>query len=162
MFKIYKKDGKKLHYWEAWENEAKSWIIHYGIAGKEGDHYEIKKPFFFSAKKKAVSLLVEKKKEGFQEIPTEAQDILMVEYKVDGFGDEKDLKKRHYIQELLDNALRWTGLGMCDGGSVGHNTMEICCYVVDYEKAVPIVKKHLKDGYTNNYTRIYNERAPSS
>ena len=37
---------------------------------------------------------------------------------------------------MLNEGLGWTGLGCCDGGSIGSGTMEACCYVVDFERDV--------------------------
>jgi hypothetical protein len=68
-------------------------------------------------------------------------DILLVEYPIDGMGTGDDLKKRHRLEDRMNETLGWTGLGMCDGGSIGSGSMEVCNYVVDFEvaKAVSFV-----------------------
>lgn len=42
-----------------------------------------------------------------------------------------DLKKRTRLEDHLNELLGWTGLGHCDGGSIGSGTLEACCLVVD-------------------------------
>jgi hypothetical protein len=38
MLKLYKPIGGELHYWEAWDTENKSYIIHWGKVGEEEEH----------------------------------------------------------------------------------------------------------------------------
>jgi hypothetical protein len=57
----------------------------------------------------------------------------------------------------MSETLGWTGLGHCDGGSIGSGTMEVCCFVVDFELAKQVVEKDLADTEFADYTRIYNE-----
>ncbi|HEY1717808.1 MAG TPA: hypothetical protein VGH42_05860, partial [Verrucomicrobiae bacterium] len=57
------------------------------------------------------------------------------EYAIEGMGNATDLKKRHGLEERMNETLGWTGLGLCDGGSIGSGTMEVCCYVVDFQIA---------------------------
>lgn len=58
---------------------------------------------------------------------------------------------------MLNESLGWTGLGCCDGGSIGSGTMEACCYVVDFERDV--LTKELAETRHGDYTRIYDEDA---
>jgi len=52
MIKLYNSINNKLYYWETWETEEKSAIIHWGLAGEEGDYKEVKGNLFSSFKKK--------------------------------------------------------------------------------------------------------------
>jgi hypothetical protein len=56
----------------------------------------------------------------------------------------------------MNELLGWTGLGRCDGFSMGMDSMEICCLVVDYDIAVKAIKKKLKGTEFENYTGINN------
>lgn len=59
----------------------------------------------------------------------------------------------------MDETLGWTGLGHCDGGSIGGGTMEVCCYVVDFEIAKNIVERDLSNTEFSDYIRISHEDA---
>lgn len=92
---------------------------------------------------------------GFSEV--DQTFTLMVEYSVDGFGTPEDLDKRARLQDRLNETLGWTGLGHCDGGSIGSDTMEVCNYVVDFEIAKRVIEKDLIGTEFENFTRIYDE-----
>lgn len=55
--------------------------------------------------------------------------------------------------------LGWTGLGHCDGGSIGSGTMEVCCFVVDFEIGRKVIAADLKGTKFDDYTRIFDEGA---
>ena len=81
----------------------------------------------------------------------------MIEYKVDGFGNEADLDKRHRLEDRMNETLGWTGVGACDGGSIGSGTMEVCCFVVDFKIAQAVVENDLAGTEFADYSRIYEE-----
>jgi hypothetical protein len=72
-------------------------------------------------------------------------------------GTLEDVEKRTRLQDKMDQVLGWTGLGHCDGGSIGSGTMEVCCYVIDFNIAKTVIEQSLKGTEFANYTRIYNE-----
>ena len=72
-------------------------------------------------------------------------------------GSMTDLDKRHRLEERMDQTLGWTGLGHCDGGSIGTGTMEVCCLVVDFDIAKRVIEADLKNTEFGDYTRIYRE-----
>ena len=96
-------------------------------------------------------------KDGYAEIDIDNHAILLVEYIVDGMGTENDVNKRRALQDKLQELLGWTGLGMCDGGSIGSGTMEVCCFVVDFEIAKKLIAENLKGTEFQDYSRIYEE-----
>ncbi len=67
-------------------------------------------------------------------------------------GTDEDIEKRFRLQDMMDELLGWNGLGHCDGGSTGSGTMEVCCFVVDYNIAKEIIGTEFED-----YSRIYKE-----
>ena len=72
------------------------------------------------------------------------------------------IEKEHCAQALqdrMDEKLGWTGLGMCDGGSIGSGTMEVCNFVVDFALAKSVIEQDLAGTEFANYTRIYDEDA---
>lgn len=48
-------------------------------------------------------------------------------------------------------------MGMCDGGSIGSGSMEVCSYVVDFEVAKILIENDLAGTEFANYTRIFDE-----
>jgi len=83
--------------------------------------------------------------------------ILLIEYKVEGMGNTEDLNKRSKLQERMDQTLGWVGIGHCDGGSMGSGTMEVCCFVVDFEIAKKVIEEDLFDTEFEDFERIYDE-----
>lgn len=82
-----------------------------------------------------------------------------IEYAVDGMGTGEDVEKRHRLVERMNETLGWTGLGACDGGSIGSGTMDVCNFVVDFETAKAVIAKDLEGTEFANFTRIYGENA---
>ena len=48
MIKLYKQIDGVLHYWETWDKDEKTGIIHLGIVGENGQMMEIKSGLFSS------------------------------------------------------------------------------------------------------------------
>jgi hypothetical protein len=154
LVKLYKRDGDALRYWETWEHGGTN-TLHWGTVGDEGDTTTLKTTK--SARDKVRAELAARKAEGYAEVPVDGMAMLVVEYKVEGFGNEADLAKRDRLESLLDNVLGWTGLGHCDGGSTGSGTMEAASYVVDFAIAKKLIEEELADTEFADFTRIYRE-----
>lgn len=156
MLKLYKFSKSAKHYWETWENNGVH-TVHWGELGTKGQSKEIKSTFFKKAEsviQAEINGLIE---QGYKEI--EDDFTLMIEYPVNGMGCEADLAKRHRLQDRMDETLGWTGLGNCDGGSIGSGSMEVCCFVVDFEVAKAVIEADLKGTEFDDYTCIYDENA---
>ncbi len=159
MIKLYKKEDGHWHYHEAWIGDREI-TEHWGIVGERGDTREHPLP---SGDSKAVALrnvLRIAYESGYKEVDLDDHSMLLVEYAVDGFGTPEDLDKRHRLESRLSGTLGWTGLGHCDGGSIGSGTMEAACLVIDFEIARAVVAKDLEGTEFANFTRIYDEREP--
>lgn len=93
---LYKKIDNTLYYWETWKTEnTDQSIIHYGEVGNEGKTEVVSsKNIFFP---KAKILKIKKQLNGYKEIDIDNYEILFIEYKVDGFGDSHDLKKKTFL-----------------------------------------------------------------
>ncbi len=158
MIKLYKKIDGILNYWECWDNEGnKSAMIHWGVVGNEGQSKVIKSGIFSKFRDKIQSEIDHLISEGYKEIPFEEHCTLLIEYEVYGMGNKQDVEKRHALEDRMQETLGWTGLGNCDGGSIGSGTMEICCFVVDFEIAKKAIESDLKGTEFEDYTRIYDE-----
>jgi len=155
MLKLYKLKDNQLHYWETWDNDEKSATIHWGIVGQRGQDKEVKSGLFSNYRKTVQKEIDEKLNDGYAEFDEDKVSFLEVEYKIDGFGTEQDLDKRHRLEGQLNEILGWTGLGHVDGGSIGSGTMEAGCIVVDFDIAKKVIEEKLKDTEFADYSRIY-------
>lgn len=155
MLKLYKIIDNQLHYWETWEKDEKTAIVHWGIVGEIGQDKEVKGGLFSNFRKNVQKEIDEKLKEGYAEFDEDKVSFLEIEYKIDGFGTEQDLDKRHKLEGKLDEILGWTGLGHVDGGSIGSGTMEVDCIVLDFEIAKKVIEEKLKDTEFADYAKIF-------
>jgi len=94
---------------------------------------------------------------GFEPIGVEGQQILLVEYRIDGFGTPNDLEKRHKLEDRLNETLGWTGIGHADGGSIGSGTKAVACVVVDADAAKNTIESDLRNTPFGDYLRLYVE-----
>lgn len=157
MLKLYRLAAGKKEYWETWDNGDGSHTVHWGELGTRGDSKTVA-----SSLGKKADAIIQKEidglvSQGYAEIDDEDHAVLLIEYAVDGMGAETDVDKRHRLEELLNEALGWTGLGACDGGSIGSGTMEVCSYVVDFDLAKSVIEKELAGTEFSDYTRIFDE-----
>jgi hypothetical protein len=128
-----------------------------GELGTRGESKNVRSTLFAKAEKtiqKEIDRLV---KLGFRPIDADDHHTLLIEYTVDGMGTLDDVGKRQRLEDRMNETLGWTGMGMCDGGSIGSGSMEVCSYVVDFEVAKAVIEKDLASTEFANYTRIFNE-----
>lgn len=156
--KLYRLGVEPIQYWETWEDNGKH-IVHWGDLGTKGQTEEIQSSIFKSATSKVQKQIDERVLGGFVPVDPEDHRVLMIEYRIDDFGSSQDLDKRHRLEDRMNETLGWTGLGACDGGSSGSGTMEVCCFVVDFEIAKSVVENDLAGTEFSNYSRIYDELA---
>ena len=159
MLKLYRFTDGIIDYWETWEQDENTAIVHWGIVGDKGQSDEVRSSLFSPFHKKIQKLITEKIEEGYGEIDEDELVTLLIEYEIDGFGTTEDLDKRHRLEERMNETLGWTGLGHCDGGSIGSGTMEVCCYVVDFETAKKVITDDLRRTEFENFKRIFDENA---
>lgn len=153
---FYKNIQGILCYWETWENsDGQSATVHYGQVGEEGITEIISSDHNYSHMTKVIEKI--NHLDGYKEINIDNFQILIIEYIIQGFGKEEDLQKRHSLEDEMQEILGWTGLGFCDGGSVGSDSMEVCCLVVDFEIAKKVIEQNLKGTKYEDYKRIYLE-----
>ena len=155
MLKLYKLKDNQLWYWETWDKDEKTAIVHWGIVGEQGQNKEVSGGLFSNFRKNVQKEIDEKLKEGFREFDQDKVSFLEIEYIIDGFGTEQDLEKRHRLEAKMDEVLGWTGLGHTDGGSIGSGTMEVGCMVVDFDTAKKVIEENLKRTEFGNYSRIF-------
>ncbi|MCK5944713.1 MAG: WGR domain-containing protein [Planctomycetes bacterium] len=159
MLKLYREDGGRVvAYHEAWVADSKV-IEHWGPIGTRGqtrEHaYDASQPAE-EAIRKVLSAAMDA---GYHEIDMDDHATLVVEYEVDDMGTEADLALRQDLEARLGETLGWLGLGHVDGGSIGSGTMEVFCFVVDYDLAREAVEQDLADSEIAHYRRIFDEDA---
>ena len=159
MLKLYRFQGEQRDYWETWEEAPGKHRIHWGALGTRGESRIVESTLFRKAEKVIQKEIDELVSGGFAPIPPEEQAILLIEYSIDGVGSEQDLSKRHQLEDRMNETLGWTGLGACDGGSIGSGSMEVCCFVVDFDTAKKVIEADLADTEFGDFARIYDEGA---
>jgi predicted DNA-binding WGR domain protein len=157
VLKLYRFTAEQKEYWETWENDDGSHTVHWGELGTKGETKVVKPGLFKKPQEKIQKEINELVSQDYKQ--PEHEYTLMIEYEVDGFGTSDDLNKRARLQDRMDETLGWTGLGNCDGGSIGSGTMEVCNYVVDFDVAKKVIENDLKGTEFENYIRIYDEDA---
>jgi hypothetical protein len=158
MEKLYKRIDVVLHYHEAWVDRDLV-TEHWGIVGERGSTRDSQRIAGTSDDDAVAAVLRPAREAGYAPIARGDHARLIVEYKVDGFGTRADLGKRHALEYQLDQITGWTGLGNCDGGSIGSGSMEVCCFVVDFEIAKRVIAAALANTPFADFTRIYDEDA---
>jgi hypothetical protein len=158
MHKLYKSIDSVLHYHEAW-TEEKHIVEHWGKVGDRGESKEHPLPKVYDEDEILNATLSSAVEAGFIPFDDEDMSVLLVEYTVVGMGSKADLKKRHSLEDRLNDLLGWTGLGNCDGGSMGSGSMEACCFVVDFNMAKAVIESDLAGTKFADYSRIYDEGA---
>lgn len=157
---IFNEKENCYYYDEAWVNGSEI-VEHTGKLGTEGCTTNHRLNPLKTDEENVSRILQSAVEAGYREIPQESLYTLIIEYKIKGFGTARDVKKIHRLQELMNETLGWTGLGHCDGNSIGSGTMEVCCFVVDFELGKQVISESLKGTEFKNYTRIFDENAPA-
>ena len=157
MEKLYKETGDELLYWEAWDKNDRTGIVHWGKVGELGQSKEVASGIFSNFRKEMQKEFDQKVTEGYKEIDSENLERLVIEYNIDGMGSESDLIKRHSLESRMNEFLGWRGLGHCDGGSIGSGTMEVICFVVNFNLAKNLIEEDLKDTELSDYSKIFKE-----
>lgn len=156
MDKYFLINDKEKIYWEYWKS-WKIYTIHYWNIWTIGVTEEITNWFFSNAEK----TIEKKEKEILSKWYKHLNDIkeyrLIIEYNIEGFWDESDIVKRHNLQNKMDELIGWNWLWMCDWWSTWWWTMEVCCFVIDFNLAKKVIENDLKDTEFSDYIRIYDE-----
>lgn len=158
MLKLYKTIDSVLHYHEAW-TEEKHVIEHWGKVGDRGESKKHQLPKVFDEDDILNATLASALEAGYTVFDDEEMKVLLVEYTVTDMGSKADLKKRHLLEDRLNDLLGWTGLGYCDGGSIGSGSMEVCCFVVNFDIAKTVIEADLAGTKFADFSRIYDEDA---
>jgi len=157
MITLYQhKKGRITRYHQAWVHDNHV-VEHFGTLGYKGTTKKRPLIKWISKEKNLEWVLLRARLTGYKSVEIDKHAILLIEYPINGLGTTADLKKRHALQDRINETLGWTGLGHCDGGSSGSDTMEVCCFVVDFDLAKKVIQHDLRRTKFANYSRIYIE-----
>jgi hypothetical protein len=156
MLKLYKRIKEDLHYHEAWAHGSKI-TEHWGKVGERGESTEHKRNKKLTEDKDIEHVLATALASGYKPIDEDNLIVLLIEYPIRGHGTVKDLDKRHALEDRMNETLGWTGLGHCDGGSIGSGTMEVCCFVIDFNIAKRIIEEDLKSTKFADFSQIIKQ-----
>ncbi len=148
--KFYKREAGRLHYWEVWSDEVNV-LSHVGVYGERGtvSTHPVRG---LQAQRQVVDALAdEAAANGFKPIPEERLTGLLVKKHV-GSPTEADLRRRHELEDFLNETTGWLGLGHCDGGSIGAGSMEAFCLVVDFDVAADAIRRELATSQFSDFT----------
>ena len=155
--KLYKREnGRVVAYHEAWVYDGRV-IEHWGPLGEHGETREHALDPSLDLEDNLMRVLHPAGVKGFMPIDIEDHAVLLVEYLIDGWGTEVDLQKRHDLEMRLSETTGWAGIGHVDGGSIGSGSMEVCCFVVDFDVAKRVIEQDLAGTEFADYSRIYCE-----
>ncbi|MGS0414008.1 hypothetical protein [Bacillus cereus] len=145
MIKLIKQEKDKLLYWEVWEEDEKKLIVHCGYVGDTGEMYEIELYPFQRVEKEMKELADEHLANGYKELDEDELIEFVLQYDYTDDQLEEVLEKRNQVQEIMDEALGWSGNGHCDGGDIGSGTINIFTFVIDVDKALQTTLDELKN-----------------
>lgn len=131
ILKLYKKTSDGISYWETWNNDDKSAIIHWGLIGSYGDQKILTTKNISTLKDDLNSEIAKKIKEDFSEISHDEHFTLAITFKLKSWGTPDDLYKRENYRNFITDHLGWTGNGRCDDGDIGSGEMTLYAEVVD-------------------------------
>jgi len=157
MLKLYKLGPQEKLYWETWEADDGGHVVHYGELGTKGATKHLPGANAGAGGPTLREEVKQALEQGYKEISLDKHEVALIEFRIDGMGTNEDLEKRYRLQDRMDETLGWTGLGHCDGGSIGSGTMEVCCIVVDFELAQAVIAADLEGTEFGDFHRIYRE-----
>jgi hypothetical protein len=140
--KLYKREAGRLLYREAWI-DGETVVEHAGVYGERGSVQNHPASGLARQREVVEAFVATARADGFKSIPEDRLVGLTVSTVIDGMGSRADLKRRHALEEFLDEVTGWRGLGHCDGGSIGSGSMEAFCLVVDPAIAAEVIAREL-------------------
>jgi len=144
--KLYKPaDNKVVSYWETWNTNDKTATTHFGFIGDKGTSENVITSSSKELQDKINSLIDQKIKEGYSEIPIEKQYTVTINFKLKTWGTSKDLDRREFVRNIVTENLGWTGNGRCDDGDIGSGEMTLFADVIDPYIAIKTLTKEFID-----------------
>ncbi|MEQ7156573.1 hypothetical protein [Brevundimonas aurifodinae] len=150
MVKLYKRHDGWLLYREAWI-DGENVVEHVGVYGELGLTSQHAASGAVRQREVINAIAAEAKADGFNAVPEARLVGLLVSKEIPGAGTKNDLRRRHALEDFLNEVTGWRGLGHCDGGSIGSGSMEAFCLVVDYKIAAEVIERELASSQFNDF-----------
>lgn len=150
MFKLYKRHDGRLLYREAWI-DGENVVEHVGVYGERGLTSQHAASGAVRQREVIDAIAAEAKADGFNAFPEARLVGLLVSKEIPGAGKKNDLRRRHALENFLNDVTGRRGLGHCDGGSIGSGSMEAFCLVVDYKIAAAVIEHELAASQFNDF-----------
>lgn len=127
LSKLYKVENDAMHYWEAWDIET-GLFIHWGSLGETGEKtiIEVKADKLSDT---ADQQIQNKISEGYFQLNDEQLNELIIQ--LEEQGSPEDLSLRESIQNIINEALGWSGNGHSTDADIGNGTINIFASVID-------------------------------
>jgi hypothetical protein len=152
LFKLYKKTADGISYWETWNNDDKTAVIHWGLLGNYGEQRPVTTENITALKDTLNSLIANKVTEGFSEILHDKKFTLAITFRLKTWGTPEDLGRREKYRNFITEHLGWTGNGRCDDGDIGSGEMTLYADVVDPYLAIKTIPNDLfRNGVKEDY-----------
>jgi hypothetical protein len=134
--KLYKRDGDRLLYWEAWDCEGRA-TFHSGEIGHRGSTERIEPAADQSVESVIQTEATETRQRGYEPFDREGmkQVILSCPTGPDWTSHDEMCVAR-YLADMCDESLGWTGLGHCDGPFFIRGAVGVYSLVVDQELGI--------------------------
>jgi hypothetical protein len=169
MVKLHKFDDLEHRYWEGWISNHEV-VFHWGTVGDTGERLVVAADYHQDGPELLQRESDAKQREGFRVIDRSEMSSILINYRLRTWGNDEDLETRHYLEDLVDQALGWTGNGCCDGGEIGSGIMNIWCLVLEAQAAMRTLSNELRtnrlaegaliaaySSSTNNYVALWPE-----
>jgi hypothetical protein len=141
--KVYRTINGVTEYWESWTASGEA-FIHSGKVGEPGET----RRFPLAVPGQASLMLKEVEKAeaaGFTAWNHDKDAQIVIHYRFEPGGSVENHTRRVAIEDLLNECLRRTGLGYCDGGDIGLGAMNVFCEVIDAAIAERVIVKTLTE-----------------
>jgi hypothetical protein len=145
LVKLYKKAGSDIQYWETWNTDDKTAVVHFGKLGEFGTVEDIAMSSHQALKSTLHELIRNKQQEGYAEIPLSQQYTLTLSFTLETWGTPEDLERREQIRDILTEHLGWTGNGRCDDADIGSGEITLFADVIDPYLALETIPNAFKE-----------------
>lgn len=164
MIRMIKKNGKETQYWQAWNYKFPLSILT-GTLGKEGIEERPSLRFWESPKKIVKKLAKEKANLGYEFVNDKDMNKLVVQYRYEEADEaqfEATEKKCFDVEDIIEEALLFTGNGDVSGLEVGAGAGTITIFVVDVEIGFNTIWKKLSEHELTEGVEIAYEQEQDS
>ena len=141
--KVYRTINGVTEYWESWTASGEA-FIHSGRVGEPGEtrRFPLGEPGQASLMLKEVE---KAEAAGFTAWDHSKDAQIVIHYHFGRKVSVDDHTRRVAIEDLMNECLRRTGLGHCDGGDIGLGAMNVFCEVIDAAIAERVIVKTLAE-----------------